>query len=102
MGISIAASEGSPVMENNLALTQFIWENHTRYPHATGQFTSLLNAIEVASKYVSSKVRAAGLFALYGAEGTTNVQGEQVKKLDVIANDAFISALTRSKSVALI
>lgn len=86
----------------NLTLTQFVIENQTRYPHASGQFTSLLNAIETASKFVSSKVRAAGLFSLYGAEGTTNVQGEVVKKLDVVANDAFITALTRCKSVALI
>jgi fructose-1,6-bisphosphatase I len=70
--------------------------------HARGKLTTLLNAFEVASKYVSSKVRAAGLFALYGAEGSTNVQGELVKKLDVVANDAFITALTRSRTVSLI
>lgn len=89
-------------MENNLTLTQFILENQQSYPMATGQLTSLLNAIENASKFVSSKVRAAGLFELYGAEGSTNVQGEQVKKLDVIANNAFITALRRSKAVSLI
>jgi fructose-1,6-bisphosphatase I len=89
-------------MENNLTLTQFILENQKSYPLSTGQLTSLLNAIENASKFVSSKVRAAGLFSLYGAEGSTNVQGEQVKKLDVIANDAFITALRRSKAVSLI
>lgn len=34
--------------------------------------------------------------------GSTNVQGEAVKKLDVIANNAFISALTKSRTVSLI
>ena len=87
---------------SNLTLTQFILENRDQYPHSTGQFTRLLNAVENASKFVSSKVRAAGLFELYGAEGSTNVQGEQVKKLDVVANEAFITALRRSHAVSLI
>jgi fructose-1,6-bisphosphatase I len=37
-----------------------------------------------------------GLFSLYGAEGSTNVQGEIVKKLDVISNDALKVSLKRS------
>lgn len=81
----------------------------------------LLHAIEIASKFVSSQVRAAGIFDLYGVEGSTNVQGyhptmllskkqsivtlnnnrEAVKKLDVIANEAFITALKRSKKVCV-
>jgi len=60
-----------------------------------------LHSIEIASKFVSSKVRAAGLFRLYGAEGSTNVQGEVVKKLDVVANQAFITSFKRSKVVKL-
>lgn len=42
-----------------------------------------------------------GLFSLYGVEGSTNVQGEVVKKLDVVANDAFITALNRSNIVRI-
>jgi fructose-1,6-bisphosphatase I len=89
-------------MADNFTLTQFILSEQTKVSHARGQLTTLLNAFEVASKYVSSKVRAAGLFSLYGAEGSTNVQGELVKKLDVVANNAFITALTRSRTVSLI
>jgi hypothetical protein len=40
-----------------------------------GDLSILLHAIEIASKYVSAQVRAAGIFDLYGVEGTTNVQG---------------------------
>ena len=50
---------------------------------------------------MSSKVRAAGLLDLYGAQGTTNVQGEEVKKLDIVANEAFITSLKRSHKVTL-
>ena len=35
------------------------------------------------------------------AVGDTNVQGEQVKKLDVIANDLFINMLQSSFEVSL-
>ena len=41
------------------------------------------------------------MFNLYGVEGSTNVQGERVKKLDVIANEAFITALSRSTTVSV-
>jgi fructose-1,6-bisphosphatase len=42
-----------------------------------------------------------GLFRLLGAEGSTNVQGETVKKLDVVANNAFKTSLSRSTSVQM-
>jgi fructose-1,6-bisphosphatase I len=83
----------------NMTLTQFILRDMRKHPEATGQLCILLHAIEIATKYISSKVRAAGLFRLYGAEGSVNVQGEVVKKLDVVSNEAFISALKRSNTV---
>ena len=36
------------------------------------------------------------------AVGDTNVQGEQVKKLDVIANDLFINMLKSSFEVSIV
>jgi fructose-1,6-bisphosphatase I len=39
-------------------------------------------------------VRKAGLVDILGAHGTVNVQGEEVKKLDIIANEEFKSSLT--------
>ncbi len=61
----------------------FVWLRYPLHlaPQKQGKFTRLLNALEIASKYVSSKVRAAGLLALFGEEGSTNVQGEIVKKV---------------------
>lgn len=38
----------------------------------------------------------------FGAVGETNVQGEEVKKLDVLANDLFINMLKSSLTVALL
>lgn len=85
--------------QSALTLTHFILASQQEHPEATGDLSILLHSIEIASKYVSSKVRAAGIFNLYGLEGQTNVQGEEVKKLDVIANIAFIESLKRCQKV---
>ena len=37
----------------------------------------------------------------YGIAGSTNVQGEEVKKLDVLANDLFINMLRASFTTCL-
>ncbi|CAG2056946.1 unnamed protein product, partial [Timema podura] len=38
----------------------------------------------------------------YGIAGTTNVQGEVVKKLDILANELFINMLTSSYTTCLL
>jgi fructose-1,6-bisphosphatase I len=87
-------------MENTPhTLTHYILRDQQTHPSATGDFSILLHAFEIASKYVSSKVRAAGLFDLYGLEGSTNATGDTVKKLDVLANEAFITSLKRCRKV---
>jgi len=93
--------QSSQEIESNMTLTHSILKDMKQHPQATGQLSILLHAIEMSCKYISSKVRAAGLFKLYGTEGSTNVQGEVVKKLDVVANEAFITSLKRSQAVSL-
>eukprot|EP01102_Stenamoeba_stenopodia_P020701 TRINITY_DN816_c0_g1_i1.p1 TRINITY_DN816_c0_g1~~TRINITY_DN816_c0_g1_i1.p1 ORF type:complete len:354 (-),score=91.61 TRINITY_DN816_c0_g1_i1:96-1082(-) len=88
-------------MSGPLTLTHYILSDQQTHKEATGDFSILLHAFEIASKYVSSKVRAAGLFDLYGAEGSVNATGDTVKKLDVLANDAFITSLKRCRKVCI-
>lgn len=38
----------------------------------------------------------------FGISGSTNVQGEEVKKLDVLANDLFINMLKSSYTTCLL
>ena len=38
----------------------------------------------------------------YGVSGSTNVQGEEVKKLDILANDLFINMLKSSYTTCLL
>jgi fructose-1,6-bisphosphatase I len=71
-------------------------------PGATGEFTSLLNAITLAVRIIHTRVRAAGLAGLHGYTGETNVQGERVQKLDVIANEVMCTVLERSGRCAML
>jgi fructose-1,6-bisphosphatase I len=71
-------------------------------PGATGEFTSLLNHISLAVRIINSRVRAAGLAGMLGYTGETNVQGEEVQKLDAFANDVLINVLERSGHVGVL
>jgi len=88
---------------NCMTLTRFILAEQKRYaPGGTGDLTQLLSSIQSACKAVSTAVRRAGISNLFGAAGNTNVQGEEVKKLDVLANDLFINMLRSSYASCLL
>ncbi len=74
-------------------LGQFIIEKQADFPYAKGELSRLLRDIGIAAKIVNREVNKAGLVDILGDHGTMNVQGESQKKLDVYANDQFISAL---------
>nr|XP_033783898.1 fructose-1,6-bisphosphatase 1-like [Geotrypetes seraphini] len=84
-----------------ITLTRFVLEEG-RKAKGTGELTQLLNAICTAVKAISSAVRKAGLAHLYGIAGTTNVTGDQVKKLDVLSNDLVINMLKASFSTCVL
>lgn len=74
-------------------LGQFIIEKQADFAYAKGELSRLLRDIGIAAKIVNREVNKAGLADILGEAGTTNVQGEGQKKLDVYANEQFISAL---------
>ena len=76
-----------------ITLGQFIIERQVDFPYAKGELSRLLRDIGIASKIVNREVNKAGLVDILGDFGSTNVQGEDVKKLDVYANEQFINAL---------
>lgn len=81
---------------------QHIQEQQQHFPNASGQFSWLLSGITLATKMIASYVRRAGLIDVWGDEGSTNVQGEEVKKLDIIANDALKRTLGYRGNVGII
>ncbi|MDQ3073288.1 MAG: class 1 fructose-bisphosphatase [Bacteroidota bacterium] len=81
-------------MENTVqTLGQFIVERQNEFSYATGELSRLLGDLTTASKIINREVNKAGLVNILGSTGKTNVQGEEVKKLDIYANEQLISAL---------
>jgi fructose-1,6-bisphosphatase I len=76
-------------------------EQRRRSPQATGEFSWLLSGITLATKIVAAHVRRAGLAGVLGAAGATNIQGEAVQKLDVLANQALLHCLGNRGSVGV-
>ncbi len=79
-----------------VTLNEFIIERQIDFPYAKGELSRLLSHIGIAAKIVSREVSKAGLVDILGEVGTTNVQGEDVKQLDVYADEVFIAALKAS------
>uniref|UniRef100_A0A8C4JVA4 Fructose-1,6-bisphosphatase 1 n=1 Tax=Dromaius novaehollandiae TaxID=8790 RepID=A0A8C4JVA4_DRONO len=84
-----------------ITMTRFVMEEGRR-AKGTGEFTQLLNSLCTAVKAISSAVRKAGIANLYGIAGSTNVTGDQVKKLDILSNDLVINMLKSSFSTCVI
>ncbi|MCI0922507.1 class 1 fructose-bisphosphatase [Sphingobacterium rhinopitheci] len=75
-------------------LGQFIIEKQADFPYAKGELSRLLRDIGIAAKIVNREVNKAGLVDILGSIGdSTNVFGENQKKLDVFADEQFIAAL---------
>lgn len=81
-------------------LDEFTIQQLRQFPHATGELSSLLRDIGLAAKRVNVEVNKAGLVDILGDAGSTNVQGEDVKKLDVFANNQFMGVLQHGISCA--
>lgn len=85
-----------------ITLTRYVLAEQRKVPHATGDLTQLLNNIMTAIKAISSAVRKAGIAKLYGIAGQSNIQGEEVKKLDVLSNELFINMMKSSYATCML
>ncbi len=74
-------------------LARHIYEEERKYPEATGELSDLLHDLSLAAKVISLEVNKAGLVDILGFTGDENIHGEQVKKLDIYANDMMIKAM---------
>jgi fructose-1,6-bisphosphatase I len=81
-------------------LDEFTIQQLRDFPHATGELSGLLRDIGLASKRINVEVNKAGLVDILGDDGSINVQGEEVKKLDVYANSQLIGVLQHGISCA--
>ncbi len=81
-------------------LDEFTIQQMRDFPQATGELSGLLRDMGLAAKRVHVEVNKAGLVDILGDAGTMNVQGEEVKKLDVFANNQFMGVLQHGISCA--
>lgn len=81
-------------MRSVMTLDEFTIHELRQFPAATGELSGLLRDIGLAAKRINVEVNKAGLADdMLGDAGRVNVQGEDVKKLDVFANNQLISVL---------
>lgn len=83
-------------------LNQFIDENPALHGESPSVILDILKAVEKASTTVHHTINRAGLLNVLGAAGSENVQGEEVQKMDLFANDQFIKALDECGHIAAI
>ena len=76
-----------------MTLNEFIIDKQNDFPEASGELSSLLGSIVLASKVVNREINKVGLVDIMGATGLENIQGEQQQKMDLFANDIFKRAL---------
>lgn len=74
-------------------LEQFIIERQEELSYTQGALSSVLCNIATAATMISEVISQAGLLDILGDASTINVHGERQKKLDIYANEQFISAL---------
>jgi len=83
-------------MNKIISLDEHIIQSQRNLPYATGELSSLLRDIGLASKIVSREVNKAGLVDIAGRADVENTSGDDVQKLDMLANDLLISCLQNS------
>ncbi|MEO2083237.1 MAG: class 1 fructose-bisphosphatase [Desulfurobacteriaceae bacterium] len=73
--------------------TAYLFNKKEEIPHLDDDLILLLNEIAAAAKEIAGKVRKAGLLGILGSAGKVNVQGEEVQKLDELANEILLENL---------
>ncbi|KAJ3309344.1 Fructose-1,6-bisphosphatase [Boothiomyces sp. JEL0838] len=85
-----------------ITLTNHILSFQKQHPEATGDLSVLLSSVATACKWITNVVRKAELLHVLGQTGTTNVQAENVQKLDILSNEIMVNMLIGSKKTALL
>ena len=90
----------SPTPQGMTTIEQHILEEQMRHKEATGALTGMLYDLALAGKVISNEMTRAGLLKILGRTGDTNVQGEEVQKLDVLADQTIRTLSARGGRVA--
>ncbi len=82
---------------DSMTLSQHVLQQLDSFGPDAQDLSAIMNRIAFAAKLVSRRLTRAGLVEdALGFTGRQNVQGESVKKMDVYANDVFITVFQQS------
>ena len=77
-------------------------KKYLQYSKFDSGLSSVLLAIAQGSILIQKKISRLSLEGLEGSAGIKNIQNEDVKKLDILANDTFMEKFKESKNVAMV
>ncbi|MEO2068366.1 MAG: class 1 fructose-bisphosphatase [Desulfurobacteriaceae bacterium] len=83
-----------------VSFNQYLLEKRKEIPFLDEALVILLNEITSTTKEIAGKVRKAGLLNILGSAGKVNVQGEEVQKLDELANELLLENLKKTGVVS--
>ncbi len=84
-----------------VTIERFILEQEQLHPEATGELSNLLYDFALGAKIIAASIRRAGLVNVLGTAGSTNIQGEEQKKLDLLANETLTSVMGHTGRVCV-
>ncbi|MDA0265650.1 MAG: class 1 fructose-bisphosphatase [Cyanobacteria bacterium] len=96
------ADSYQPSLETSLdrdctTLSRHVLQQLQSFGPEAQDLSTLMNRIALAGKLIARRLSRSGLVEdALGFTGRTNVQGEEVKKMDLYANDVFISVFKQS------
>lgn len=74
-------------------IERYISTQEALHPEATGEFTSLMHDFMLGMRIIAHEVRRAGINDILGLTETTNIHGENVRKIDQYANEVIFRAM---------
>ena len=85
---------------NRVTLTEQLFSDQARAPGASGDLSTVFSRLSLAGRMISKEIMTAGFVGKLGYTGSVNVQDEDVRELDVIANDIFNQLFENVDAVA--
>ena len=83
-------------MKFGTTFTAWVLRQQRDHPGARGELSTLLTHVALAARTIAHQVATAPLADLTGRTGTSNVQGEEQAKLDVLSDELFCEAMAHS------
>jgi fructose-1,6-bisphosphatase I len=87
-----------PVLDRDCTtLSRHVLEQLNSFSAEAQDLSAIMSRIALAGKLIARRLSRAGLMeGVLGFTGSTNIQGESVKKMDLYANEVFISVFKQS------